>query len=84
MAGLHANRFAVKRMVFVHADEISEASMVLLEARADGAPSLKLLPPLLLHTVESRSLPYRPLTTRAQQIYDTLQWYDIPRKEGEV
>ena len=83
MAGLHANRFAVKRMAFVHADENAEASMVLIEARADGAPSLKLLPPLLLHTPESRGLSYRPLSTRAQEIYDTLQWYDISEREGE-
>ncbi len=83
MAGLHANRFAVKRMAFVHADEASEASMVLIEARADGAPSLKLLSPLLLHTVQSRGLSYRPLTDKAQQIYDTMQWYDTKEKEGK-
>lgn len=83
MAGLHANRFAVKRMAFVHADEESEASMVLIEARADGAPSLKLLPPLLLHMAGSQGLSPRPLRPRAQQIYDTMQWYDTPKKEGK-
>lgn len=81
MAGLHSNRFAVKRMAFVHADEMSEASMVLVEARSDGAPSMKLLPPLLLHSTDSSGMSYRPLTTVAQQVYDAVQWYDTLGKE---
>jgi tRNA1(Val) A37 N6-methylase TrmN6 len=64
------------RMDKHHADEVSEASSVLIEARKDGAPYCHLLPPLLLHTQDSRSLPHRPLTPRAQHIYDTMQWSD--------
>ena len=76
MRALADNRLEPKRMVFIHADEVSEASSVLIEARKDGAPYCHLLPPLLLHTQDSRSLPHRPLTPRAQHIYDTMQWSD--------
>jgi tRNA1Val (adenine37-N6)-methyltransferase len=76
ISAMSANRLEPKRMVMVHADEESEPSCVLIEARLDGAPSLKMLPPLLLHAKESRGLPHRPLTERAQKIYDTLTWYD--------
>ena len=76
MRALVENRLEPKRMVFIHADEASEASSVLIEARRDGAPYCHLLPPLLLHEVESRSLPHRPLSARAQKIYDTMNWYD--------
>ena len=76
MRALAANHLEPKRMAFVHADAESEPSTVLIEARLDGAPSCKLLPPLLLHEVDSRNLPHRPLTARAQHIYDTLNWYD--------
>ena len=77
MRALSQNRLEPKRMVFVHADEASEPSTVLVEARLDGAPSCKLLPPLLLHEVDSRSCAHRPLTARAQRIYDTMLWYDL-------
>jgi len=76
MRALAENRMEPKRMVFVHADEASEASSVLIEARKDGAPYCHLLPPLLLHTTDTRSLPHRPMTPRAQHIYDTMQWSD--------
>lgn len=80
LRGLAANRLEPKRMAFVHADENSEPSIVLIEARAGGAPYCRMLPPLLLHEPQSRGLSHRPLTARAQQVYDTMQWYDT--KEG--
>lgn len=74
MQALSRHRLEVKRMVFVHADAESEPSVVLLESKLDGAPSCRLLPPLLLHETGSRTLPHRPLTQKAQRIYDTMQW----------
>lgn len=59
-----------KRMVLVHADEASEPSIVLMEARYKGAAELRVLPPLFLHTADSRG-GTRSLTPRAQRIYDT-------------
>ena len=74
MASMTRHRLEPKRMVFVHADEQSEPSMVLTEARLDGAPSLKILPPLFLHSSESRGDRSRPLTPRAQSIYDSMRF----------
>ncbi|MBQ7319360.1 MAG: methyltransferase [Clostridia bacterium] len=74
MASMARHRLEPKRMVFVHADEQSEPSMVLTEARLDGAPSLKILPPLFLHSSESRGDRSRPLTPRAQSIYDSMRF----------
>ncbi|MBQ7337009.1 MAG: methyltransferase [Clostridia bacterium] len=81
MRAMAQNRLEPKRMAFVHADAESEPSMVLIEARLDGAPALRLLPPLILHDVDSRPLPSRPLSAQAQKIYDTMCWYDT--EEGK-
>ncbi len=75
-AAMREHRLEPKRLVFVHADEKSEPSSVLLEARAGGAPSLHVLPPLMLHTADSRGDRCRALCARAQRIYDTMQWQD--------
>lgn len=75
-AAMRAHRLEPKRMVFVHADEKSGPSSVLIEARAGGAPSLDVLPPLILHTVDSRHAGFRPLRERAKKIYDTMQWWN--------
>ncbi len=80
MQALAGHRLEPKRMAFVHADEDSEPSVVLIEARLDGAPGCKLLPPLLLHQTSTRTLPHRPLTPRAQRIYDTLHWGDTEER----
>ena len=58
-----------KRMTFVHADTEAEPSMVLVEARRDGAPGVRITPPLFL----TEKLPggERPMTARAKRIYDT-------------
>ena len=76
MSALSRHRLEPKRMLFVHADENSEPSVVLTEARLDGAPSLKILPPLFLHSADSRAERSRPLTARAHRVYDTMELYD--------
>lgn len=62
-------RLEPKRMTFVHADADAEPSMVLVEARRDGAPEVRITPPLFL----TEKLPggERPMSARAQRIYDT-------------
>ena len=58
-----------KRMTFVHADSVSEPSSVLIEAVKGGAPSLRVLPPLLLYLEKSGETESRTLTPAAQDIY---------------
>jgi tRNA1Val (adenine37-N6)-methyltransferase len=74
MAALREHKLEPKRMTLVHADLQSEPSMVLIEARAGGNPSLTVTPPLILHEVESRGLAHRPLTPTAQAIYDRMSF----------
>lgn len=74
MAALQAHKLEPKRMTFVHADEESEPSMVLIEARAGGNAALTVTPPLMLHSVQSRGLPHRLLTERAQRVYDSMSF----------
>ncbi len=59
-----------KRMTFVHADEESEPSAVLIEAVKGGAPSLRVSPPLLLYQKRGEGDNARILTPTAQRIYD--------------
>lgn len=72
ISAMRKHHLEPKRMTFVHADEKSEPSMVLIEARSGGAPGMSVTAPLMLHTVESRSDGHRPLTEAAQKIYDTM------------
>jgi len=75
MDALHTQKLEPKTMVFVHADVESEPSMVLLSATKGGAPSLRVLPPLMLHdTTEKQGT--RALSARAQKIYDTMSFYE--------
>ncbi len=69
---MRQNRLEPKKMTFVHADEESEPSMVLVEARAGGASGMTVTAPLLLHEVNSRADAHRPLSEAAQKIYDTM------------
>jgi tRNA1(Val) A37 N6-methylase TrmN6 len=70
---MRQNKLEPKRMTFVHADEQSESSMVLVEARASGAVGMTVTAPLLLHDVNSRADAHRPLSEAAQKIYDTMK-----------
>jgi tRNA1(Val) A37 N6-methylase TrmN6 len=81
MAALRAGSLEPKKMVFVHGDEQSEPSMVLVSATKGGASGMRILPPLLLHGLESRGMGKRPLSARAQAIYDTMS-FDETRNGG--
>ncbi len=74
-SALTQNRLEPKVMTFVHADTESEPSMVLVSATKGGAPSLKVTAPLVLHEVSSAK-GSRPLTPKAQKIYDTMSFED--------
>ena len=75
MEALKTHHLEPKTMVFVHADAASEPSMVLISATKGGAPSLRILPPLILHDRLEKS-GNRPLSARAQKIYDTMSFYE--------
>ena len=75
MAAMRQNRLEPKTMVFVHADEESEPSMVLISAKKGGAAGVRILPPLLLHGADA-SLGARRLSRRAEKIYDTLSFWE--------
>jgi tRNA1Val (adenine37-N6)-methyltransferase len=74
-ASLLRYRLEPKRMIYVHADAQAEPSVVLIEARLDGAPSLKILPPLFLHDTDSRTARSRPLTARAAAVYEHMELF---------
>ena len=61
-----------KKMTFVHADEQSEPSMVLIEARHGGSGGMVVTAPLMLHSVESRGEKSRALSEAAERIYKTM------------
>lgn len=65
-----------KRMVFVHADETSEPSAILVEAVKGGASSMRILPPLFLYLPKKEDERSRVLTPRARKIYDCCSFSD--------
>lgn len=69
IAALRAHNLEPKRMTAVHADAETPASMVLVDARRGGAPSLDLTPPLILYRDGPRVQP-RTLTDAARAVYD--------------
>ena len=73
MSTLSDNKLEVKTMTFVHADEDSSPSMVLVCAVKGGAPSLKLSAPLILHE-KFNGEQHRKLSAKAQEIYDTMSF----------
>lgn len=77
------NRLEPKRMTMVHADAAHEPCAVLVEAVRDGAPDLRVTPPLFLY--EPMSAPHTPrkLTANAQKIYDSCEWFGMNRHKTE-
>ena len=73
MASLATQRLEPKIMLFVHADEESEPSMVLVSATKGGSEGLRILPPLFLHGMGDRGEKTRELSARAKRIYDTMR-----------
>jgi len=70
---MHAHSLEPKAMTFVHADEDSEPSMVLINAAKGGKPDLKVSAPLILHAKE-HSGGTRELSDKAAKIYETLEF----------
>ena len=76
MSAMNEYHLEPKVMEFVHADGESEPSMVLVSATKGGAPGMRIMPPLMLHSADSRSEGAREMTPRAKRIYDTMSFYD--------
>ena len=76
MSALSSHKLEPKTMIFVHADEDSEPSMVLVSATKGGAPSMRIMPPLLLHEKNSRGDSARSMSARAERIYQTMSFYE--------
>ena len=76
MSALNAHRLEPKTMIFVHADEDSEPSMMIASAIKGGAPSARIMPPLILHSRDSRGEGARPMSAKAQRIYETMSFYE--------
>lgn len=69
-AAMQSASLEPKRMTFVHADDESEPSSVLIEAIKGASPSLRISPPLLLYQKRHAAEETRVLTPEAQAIYD--------------
>ena len=67
------NRLEPKRMTMVHADAAHEPCAVLVEAVRDGAPDLRVTPPLFLY--EPTPCSPRKLTAEAREIYESCEWF---------
>ena len=83
MAALRENRLEPKTMVFVHADEESEPSSVLVCAVKGGGVSTRILPPLFLHSVADRGQRSRVLSRRAARIYETMSFEEMEKNGKE-
>ena len=67
------HRLEPKRMTMVHADAAHEPCAVLVEAVRDGAPDLRVTPPLILY--EPTPCSPRKLTAEAREIYESCEWF---------
>ena len=74
-SGMKAHRLEPKSAVFVHADEDSEPSSVLVLATKGGAEGMRIMPPLLLHSADKTG-GARALSQRAERIYETMSFYE--------
>lgn len=63
-----------KIMTFVHSDTYSEPSMVLICAVKGGKPAIKVTEPLIMHESSVADTKSRPMSKKAQKIYDTLNF----------
>ena len=71
---MREHKLEPKLMTFVHSDTNSEPSMVLVCSVKGGKSAIKVTEPLIMHdscTTDSKS---RPLSQKAQKIYDTLNF----------
>lgn len=77
MDAMHSSKLEPKRMTFVHPDEFTAPSAVLVEAKKGGSPSLKLTAPLIIHKEAAVDGGAREMTERAKKIYDTCSFEDF-------
>ena len=77
MDAMHASKLEPKRMTFVHPDEFTSPSAVLIEAKKGAAPSMKLTAPLIIHKEKATDGGAREMTDRAKKIYDTCNFEDF-------
>ena len=70
ICAMRANRIEPKVITFVHADENSAPSIMLVSAIKGGASGMTVTPPLFLYDGEARN----ELGKRAQKIYDTMSF----------
>lgn len=73
MEGLTQSHLAPKRMTFVHADVMSEPSMVLVEASKEGGKGMRVTRPLFLYEKEADGKT-RIESADARQIYETMSF----------
>ena len=74
ICAMRVHKLEPKLMTFVHSDINSEPSMVLVCSVKGGKSAIKVTEPLIMHdtcTTDSKS---RPLSQKAQKIYDTLNF----------
>lgn len=71
MEGLSQNRLAPKRMTFVHADVMTEPSMVLVEASKEGGYGMRVTRPLFLYERSVKS-GKRVESADARRVYETM------------
>ena len=76
MAAMRENRLEPKVCCFVHSDESSEPSMVLISATKGGAEGLRIMPPLLMHEPKTDGVQARDMTDRAKKIYETMSFWE--------
>ena len=74
IASLRKNSLEPKLMTFIHSDTESEPSMVLISATKGGKADIKVSAPLFLHDTTSTQNGSRPLSMKAEKIYDTLNF----------
>ena len=77
MDAMQKAKLEPKRMTFVHPDEFTSPSAVLIEAKKGAAPSMKLTAPLIIHKEKATDGGAREMTDRAKKIYDTCNFEDF-------
>ncbi len=70
MSALRNSRLEPKRMTFVQSDAASPPSIVLVESRLGGSPSLDITPPLIIYR-DGPDVRPRVYTDRAAAVYNT-------------
>ena len=76
VSALNENHLEPKVMEFIHGDENSEPSVVLVSATKYGAKGMRVMPPLMLHGNDENKSGAREMSRRAKRIYETMSFYE--------